>query len=160
MQEYLAVMPGDAYPLWIHRASQNHVPCVIIISGRVVGKAAFYRFLVIVSTIIYRAYPPEKRLLEWFSIFVSFTIATSVLCPLWAARIEILFFWERHVALIPLDKTKLCACGQRLVSKSYPFMSVTSRSYRSTKWKYGHGVSGLIRNSLLLWATRRAYTTR
>ena len=66
MQEYLAVMPGDAYPLWIHRASQNHVPCVIIISGRVVGKAAFYRFLVIVSTIIYSAYPPEKRLVSYF----------------------------------------------------------------------------------------------
>ena len=62
----MAVMPGDACSLWIHRVSQNHVPCVIIISGRVVGKAAFYRFLVIVSTIIYSAYPPEKRLVLYF----------------------------------------------------------------------------------------------
>ena len=63
-----------------------------MISGRVVGKAAFYRFLVIVSTIIYSAYPPEKRLVLY--IFVSFTIATSDLCPLRAARIKVLFFLE------------------------------------------------------------------
>ena len=55
---------GDACPLSIHRVSQNHVSFVIIISGRVVGTEAFCRFIIIVSTIIYRAYPPEKRLLE------------------------------------------------------------------------------------------------
>ena len=44
----------------------NHAPFVIIRSGRVVGKAAFCRFLVIVSTIIYRSYPLEKRSVLYF----------------------------------------------------------------------------------------------
>ena len=59
----------------------------------------------------------------------------------WAARIEITFFCERHVALIPLGKTKLCAWGERLLSKSCTFVSDTSRLYHSIKRNYVKGVS-------------------
>ena len=51
---------------------------MIIISGRVVGKAAFYRFLVIVSTIIYSAYPPGKRLVLYFLFHSRLPQATCV----------------------------------------------------------------------------------
>ena len=63
----------------VNSSGFNHAPFVIIRSGRVVGKAAFCRFLVIVSTIIYSSYPPEKR--SVFIFCVSFTIDTSDLCP-------------------------------------------------------------------------------
>ena len=43
----------------------------------------------------------------------------------WAARIEITFFCERHVALIPLDKTKLCERGEPLTLESRSFPSDT-----------------------------------
>ena len=59
----------------------------------------------------------------------------------WAARIEITFFCERHVALIPLGKTKLCAWDERLLSKSCTFVSDTSRLYHSIKRNYVKGVS-------------------
>ena len=50
--------------------------------------------------------------------------------------------------------------SERLVSKSCSFVSETSRLYRSIKRNCGHGVSGGYRNSVLLWATRRADTAR
>ena len=49
-------------------------------------------------------------------------------------------------------ENEIVCMGERLVSKSYPFMRDTSRSYRSIKRNCGHGdgVSGLYRNSVLL----------
>ena len=55
----MAVMLGGCESV-VNSSGFNHAPFVIIRSGRVVGKAAFCRFLVIVSTIIYRSYPPES----------------------------------------------------------------------------------------------------
>ena len=53
-----------------------------------------------------------------------------------AAGIASPFFSERHVAVIPLDKTKLCAQGGRRTSQTRSFLSDTPRLYRSIKRIY------------------------
>ena len=102
------------------------------------GMVSSYSALIWIS--LTKLYLRGKQLLialYWFSVLLRVLrlyrpIKRNCVPAERAARIEILFFCERHIALIPPGKTKLCSCR----------------------------ASGPYWNPVLLWARNRVYTAR